>query len=157
MNFEKIREIYCYNYIIPSLHNYIKKYKSALKIQRWWKNLIIGYFRVNEINNWVSYTDYYAFNRKKEIFKLEVNFGNIENFEEEKFISYNLTKINSLEEIVDKSYSINCIMVYFNIKLEEEDNLYTFDYNSIDVIISNSYNKQFKDTFYSLSKKYKIN
>ena len=66
-------------------------------------------------------------------------------------------KYNSLDEIIDKSYLINCIMVYFNIKLEkDENNLYTFDYNNIDVIISNSYNKQFKDTFYSLSKKYKI-
>lgn len=82
-----IRQIFIQNYIIPTLTIRLKYEKVAKIIQKWWRNLIKGYFKVTIIKyyNNANYhrhigieSQLYAYSRTKKLFTVDLINDNTE-------------------------------------------------------------------------------
>jgi hypothetical protein len=73
----EVKQIYTLNYIIPTISVRLKYEKVARRIQKWWRNLIKGYFevsvRVCNNNGMTRHFDaqLYAYDRNKQIYTID--------------------------------------------------------------------------------------
>ena len=158
-NYQKIKEIFVLNYLLPSLRKKI----ALIKIINWWKNLIKGYFsiKIYSYKSWFNEMEkeiYYCYNRNKNIYRIMLSYNSNEDKLEYKLIFYFNNNINKninnlLLELKDEFtyiYSFYSIIfeVNFNvklIKLKLNNKIYYNFYieDEEDKIINNSINEDF--------------
>jgi hypothetical protein len=112
--YPKIKNIFVENYILPSIENRLNKHLPAIKIQRWWRKQIKGYFEVS-IFCYFDFTyglTYYAYDYGKNIY----------------VVSFKNDQLNPIYTPINGDIYSTWLNIYKDF-IKEKSNMYFEEYN----------------------------